>query len=109
MSSRNDYLSYLEYHGLSEKDVLPIMKMDDMPPDAIAALLIGLATTGKDNEKNKENPFETIAKIVLDQKNTNILLDKIHEALNKNLIGMGYKIPGNVYAGVFPTNCFNAQ
>ncbi|MCE7070893.1 hypothetical protein LZG74_11300 [Dyadobacter sp. CY327] len=104
MSSRENYIQFLQQQNLQEDDVLPIWPtgFDQDQNDLTIGLLILL---------NRNLIEANTAKNVLGllQKNTNDLLQVMNDYLRRELSFAGIKNIPPAFVGVFPWNSFNGR
>ena len=101
-SGRTAYLAYLEENGLSEADVLPLLAETDEATNAKVAEILKQAERAGHTDLVQR--FRRAS-----SGNTNLLLEQLSTHLTDRLVQAGLAVPANSFAGVYPTNSFNAH
>ena len=106
---RNAYLQFLAERGYSEEEVLPVIQRDTLTTEMIAQLLFALLEATKSDDPGFVKAVAWMAhNIMLGRDNSNLIVHEISSTLREDLDKANIHVPG-LYAGVFPTNSFNAQ
>lgn len=104
MSSREDYIQFLQEMNLKEKDVLPLW------PDGFQeeknSLMVELLILLKQDEAGADTASKVFDAM---QNNTNDLLQVMDKYLREKLKIAGTKNIPTAYVGVFPMKSFNGQ
>ncbi|MDE3089663.1 MAG: hypothetical protein KGJ80_09830 [Chloroflexota bacterium] len=103
MPNEDAYKRFLANFGMSVSQVPPILPQDLM------GNVLGLLNRQKGQiAKSQQSQFSELLK-AYETNTTNLIMQNISRDLSKRIAQLGLPKQCDVYAGVFPTNSFNAQ
>jgi hypothetical protein len=108
-AGRAAYLRFLGNRGYQEEELLPVIQRDRVTPEAHGALLAGLLQAVQSEDPNFVKAIAWMAhNTILGRDNTNLIIYQLAASLVADFEKVGIRIPP-FYAGVFPTDSYNAQ
>ena len=108
-AERTAYLNFLSDRGYSEDELLPVIQKDKVPPEAHAALLAALLKAVASDDKEFVKAVVWMAhNTIVGRDNTNLIIHGLATSLVQRLNQASVQAP-TFYAGVFPTDSYNAQ
>lgn len=106
---RSAYLSFLGDRGYSEEELMPVINRERVTGEMHGAMLAALIQAAQSDDPNFVKAVVWMAhNTVIGRDNSNLIIHHIAETLLDGLKASGLEV-GPFYAGVFPTNSYNAQ
>lgn len=106
---RRAYLSFLTAQGYSEEELLPVIQREKVTPEMRGALLVALMQAAQSNDPKFVTAVVWMAQnTIIGRDNTNLIVHGLAAALTADLKKAKISVP-TFYAGVFPTDSYNAQ
>jgi hypothetical protein len=108
-ADRRAYLALLEDGGYSEDQVLPVYNSEDLKGDTLGLVFVALMQALQSDDSDILRTVAGVAvNLVSQHDNTNLIIYTVAKQLANDFRSYGIVAPG-FYAGVFPTDSFNAQ
>ena len=108
-SGRNAYLQFLKSRGYREEELLPVIQRDKVTAEMKGALLVAvMRAVDSDDPKFVKAVMWMAYNTIVGRDNTNLIVYGLANALVEDLRKAGTATP-SFYAGVFPTDSYNAQ
>jgi hypothetical protein len=106
---RKAYLRFLETQGYREEELLPVIDRSKVTPEMKAQLLLGLMQAFKSDDPKFIKAIVWMAyNTIIGRDNTNLIINELATALTRDFGAAGVRF-APCYAGVFPTDSFNAE
>jgi hypothetical protein len=108
-AGRHAYLRFLSDRGYDEEELLPVIQRDRVSPEAKGALLVALMQAARSEDKEFVKAVcWMVHNSLIGRDNTNLIVHGLATNLTEDLAKAGISVPP-FYAGVFPTDSYNAQ